>query len=305
MSDLVKRVLSETARQNTSIVRNKFKTVELKSVVGSVPWRHQLATLLRDASGDIIAGDVSKLEDLKVPEDVELLMEEKIPSFSFAYGTSTPIDDVLNALLPKGSKGSMAVEVATIAADLTSSFINGKNKEEDGAPSVFNPWTRQMPAWDQKLHTIKFNYTFNFKMGQAGLWNAKQEVFLPIINLIAPVLPREIGTFFTSGPIPGKVDLLAKSILGALSAGFNKAGGDSLAANLISAVKKYTYNINFGNTVRVENCLIDEAKPSFSSDTDEDGYPIEGSVELHFHTIAPYGLVSPNGARAIKFGVKG
>lgn len=310
MSDILRGVSSEvTGRnsnsRNTAIVRNSFKKVTLENAVDTVPWRHQLATLLKDANGDIIAGDVSKLDDLKVPDSVELLMEEKIPSFSFAYKTASPIEEVLNALIPKGSKASTIVDVATIAADLTSSFINGMNKDENEVSSVFNPWTKSIPAWNQELSKLRFSYTFNFKMGQSGLWNAKQEVFLPIINLIAPVLPRELGTFFTKGPIPGKVDLLSKSILGALSAGFNKEGGDSLAANLISAVKKYTYNITFGNVARVENCLIDEAKPSFSSDTDEDGYPIAGSVELHFLTIAPYGLVSPEGARAIKFGVNG
>ena len=55
--------------------------------------------------------------------------------------------------------------------------------------------------------------------------------------------------------------------------------------------------------MRFENCLINGAKPSFSSDTDEKGYPVAGSVELTFTTIAPYGLVSAKDARAVRFGV--
>ena len=184
MSDILRGVFSEVAgrnssSRNTDIVRNGFKKVTLENAVDTVSWRHQLATLLKDANGDLIAGDTSKLNDLKVPDNVELLMEEKIPSFSFAYKTVSPIEEVLNALLPKGSKVSAIKDVATAAADLTSSFINGMNKDENEVPSVFNPWTKSVPAWNQELTRLKFSYTFNFKMGQSGLWNAKQEVFLP------------------------------------------------------------------------------------------------------------------------------
>lgn len=307
MSDLIGEVYRETAgrstSKNTSIVRNGYKVVKLESVDTSTSWRHQLSTLLKGASGALIAGNITNLTDLNVPGAVELLMEEKAPQINFSYGKSTPINDTLEALLPKGSKGSTMVDIATIVADLTSTFINKMEGDENSVPTVFNPWTRNMPAWDQKLHNVKFSYTFNFKMGQYGLWNAKTEVFLPIINLIAPVLPREISNFSSRGPIPGQTALLADSVIGALRAGLDAVGGNDLALNLLSAVKQYTYNINFGNLMRVENCLIDEAKPSFSSDTDEEGYPVAGSVELHFTTIAPYGLVSPKDARAVKFGV--
>ena len=172
MSDILRGVFSEVAgrnssSRNTDIVRNGFKKVTLENAVDTVSWRHQLATLLKDANGDLIAGDTSKLNDLKVPDSVELLMEEKIPSFSFAYKTVSPIEEVLNALLPKGSKASAIVDVATVAADLTSSFINGMNKDENEVPSVFNPWTKSVPAWNQELTRLKFSYTFNFKMGQS------------------------------------------------------------------------------------------------------------------------------------------
>lgn len=309
MSDLIKKAIDgeipgkvkET--ESNSIARNGYKKVTLVNAVSRADWRHQLYYLLLNAGGDLIAGNSTNLIDLIVPPAVELLMEESVPQFSFSYAKKTPIKDTIDALLPKGSKGNIAVDIATTAADLTSTFINGMDKDENDVPSVFNPWTKSIPAWNQELHNVKFSYKFNFKMGQYGLWNAKNEVFLPIINLIAPVLPRKIGTFFTEGPIPGQTALLSNSILGALRAGFDKEGGDALATNLLSAVRKYTYNINFGNTVRVENCLIDGAKTMFSSDTDEEGYPIAGSVELQFTTISPYGLSSPTEARAIKFGV--
>lgn len=298
-----KKYTRGTTSDTAGTIRNGFKKVVLESATGDISWRHQLSHLLKDANGDLIAGNSANLTDLNVPKEVELLMEEKAPSLNFAYGMEQPIEQTLNALLPKNSSVTKAVELLTVAVDLGSTFINGANKEENSVPTVFNPWTKSMPAWDQNLKNVKFSYTFNFRMGQYGLWNAKTEVFLPIINLIAPVLPRNISAFFSEGPIPGKTALLADSILGALKAGFDERGGKALAVNLIGAVKKFTYNISFGNTVKFENCLINGAKPSFSSDTDEKGYPVAGSVELAFTTIAPYGLVSAEDARAVRFGV--
>lgn len=310
MSDIIREASRETAgrgtrSRNTSVVRNSHKIVTLENANDSVSWRHQLSSLLQDAKGDLIAGNSSNLTNLNVPDRVELLMEEKVPSFNFNYSTEQPIEQTLNAILPKDSKIAKAVEYLTVAADLGSTLASKVSGEENDVPAVFNPWTKSMPAWNQRLNNIKFSYTFNFKMGQYRLWNAKTEVFLPIINLIAPVLPRNINAFFSEGPIPGKTALLADSILSALTAGFNSEGGELLAANLMGAVKKFTYNITFGNVAKVENCLINGAKVSFSSDTDQNGYPIAGSVELNFTTIAPYGLVSSKDARAIRFGVNG
>ena len=305
MSDIIRGALSGATGQSTGVVRNSHKIVTLENAVGRVPWRHQLSSLLQDAKGDLIAGSSSSLEDLNVPSSVELLMEEKVPSFSFNYSTEKPIEQTINAILPKDSKVTKAVEYLTVAADLGSTLASKASGEENDVPAVFNPWTKSMPAWNQELKNVKFSYTFNFKMGQYKLWNAKTEVFLPIVNLIAPVLPRNINAFLSEGPIPGKTAMLADSIISALKAGFNSEGGELLAANLIGAVKKFTYNITFGNVAKVENCLINGAKVSFSSDTDQNGYPIAGSVELSFTTIAPYGLASSKNARAIRFGVSG
>ena len=305
MSDIIRGALSGATGQSTGVVRNSHKIVTLENAVGRVSWRHQLSSLLQDAKGDLIAGSSSSLEDLNVPSSVELLMEEKVPSFSFNYSTEKPIEQTINAILPKDSKVTKAVEYLTVAADLGSTLTSKASGEENDVPAVFNPWTKSMPAWNQELKNVKFSYTFNFKMGQYKLWNAKTEVFLPIVNLIAPVLPRNINAFLSEGPIPGRTAMLADSIISALKAGFNSEGGELLAANLIGAVKKFTYNITFGNVAKVENCLINGAKVSFSSDTDQNGYPIAGSVELSFTTIAPYGLASSKNARAIRFGVSG
>ena len=305
MSDIIRGALSGATGQSTGVVRNSHKIVTLENAVGRVSWRHQLSSLLQDAKGDLIAGSSSSLEDLNVPSSVELLMEEKVPSFSFNYSTEKPIEQTINAILPKDSKVTKAVEYLTVAADLGGTLASKASGEENDVPAVFNPWTKSMPAWNQELKNVKFSYTFNFKMGQYKLWNAKTEVFLPIVNLIAPVLPRNINAFLSEGPIPGRTAMLADSIISALKAGFNSEGGELLAANLIGAVKKFTYNITFGNVAKVENCLINGAKVSFSSDTDQNGYPIAGSVELSFTTIAPYGLASSKNARAIRFGVSG
>lgn len=289
-----------TTRSGNNNLRNSYKEVVLQNANADVSWRHQLSTLLADGNDELIAGSPNNLEDLNVSEDVKLLMEEKAPSLNFGYGMSSPIADTLDAVLPK--KAQTVIKGLKTAADAINAFANDDNEGENDVASVFNPWTKSVPAWDQKPVNLKFSYTFNFRLGQSRLWNAKQEVFLPIINLLAPVLPRNIDYWLTKGPIPGKAELLADSIVGALRAGFNAEGGKKLAENVFNAVKSYTYNIDFGNTVAISNCLINGAKPSFSSDTDTEGYPIAGSIELSFTTIAPYGLTSVKNAQAVRFG---
>ena len=295
--------LGRNIRSGSGNFRNGFKEVTLVNANANISWRHQLSDLLKGSNEELIAGNQNSLEELNVHDDVKLLMEEKAPSLNFSYGMSSPIAETLDAILPR--KAQAVIKGLTVAADAASTFANNDNEGENDAASVFNPWTKSVPAWNQRLDPLKFSYTFNFKLGQSKLWNAKQEVFLPIINLLAPVLPRNISYWFTKGPIPGKTELLADSIVGALRAGFNAEGGRKLAENVFNAVKSYTYNIDFGKTVAFSNCLINGAKPSFSSDTDEEGYPIAGSIELSFTTIAPFGLTSVSNAQAVRFGGRG
>ena len=67
-------------------------------------------------------------------------------------------------------------------------------------------------AWDGSQEGFKFEYEFSFAMGQYGLWNAKEEVVKPILNLIAPALPRSIDNFSMNGPFPTVIQLLSQMV---------------------------------------------------------------------------------------------
>ena len=112
-----KKYTRGTTSDTAGTIRNSFKKVVLESATGDISWRHQLSHLLKDANGDLIAGNSANLTDLNVPKEVELLMEEKAPSLNFAYGIEQPIEQTLNALLPKNSSVTKAVELLTVAAD--------------------------------------------------------------------------------------------------------------------------------------------------------------------------------------------
>lgn len=295
------------ATKTAPLNSNKIVTLTSNYNGSDLSWRNQLSNLLglnNIENNHIVGGS-----DLDVDENVHLLIEDKLPAFNFRYGKAYPINETIeavNSLIPDKwkniAKGVMAVtEVASAVAD----DAVGANAGAPGTTSVFNPWTKSMPAWDQKLEPLKFTYTFNFKIGQSGLWNAKQEVFLPIVNLMAPVLPRSVNSWMSAGPIPGRTELLTDSIIGIFRGGFNQQMGDLLAGGLTAAIRSFTYDVQFGNTVRIYNCLIDSAKPAFSGDTDEAGYPVAGSIELGFSTTAPYALSSSENAKSIKFGVNG
>ena len=132
-----------------------------------------------------------------------------------------------------------------------------------------------------------------------------KEDYIADLNVVKNIRKLEFKTpvtFFVGENGLGKSTLIEAI---ATKWGFNAEGGRKLAENVFNAVKSYTYNIDFGKTVAFSNCLINGAKPSFSSDTDEEGYPIAGSIELSFTTIAPSGLSSVSNAQAVRFGGRG
>jgi len=69
------------------------------------------------------------------------------------------------------------------------------------------PWAQNTLAWNG-TQNFRVKMNFNFAMGQYGLWNAKDEVFLPILNLIAPTLPRYLNGAIMKGPYPDAIGLL-------------------------------------------------------------------------------------------------
>ena len=84
--------------------------------------------------------------------------------------------------------GGMFQNILNGAAGVSS--VTGSNK------SLYNystqTWWKNLQGWTG-TDPISIQLTFDFAMGQYGLWNAKKEVVLPMLNLIAMFCPSLIA----------------------------------------------------------------------------------------------------------------
>ena len=339
---------------NTNTVKNRNKIVEITSNSpdrangGDASWKCNLSQMLRtNAAASNIFTSSSIGTQLDVKESVDLLMkDDNRPAFGSDNGKSKePYKEFLKGQLVSGIKsteyGKIASTIGNIAAagiTVVDSIANTATGKSDNATAdVFNPWFLRLPSWDssQAIKPVSFQYSFDFALGQYGLWNAKQEVVLPILNLMAPAIPRNASAYTVQGPYPSDIqvftDLLTDAAIGV--ADLITGGGDSNeteaetatnnGANIFQRIAgalqefimdrypNFTFDVKFGNFRTFRQCLIKDAKATFSTETDQYGYPIKGSVDITFETLFPAALTasysgtegSTKDIRMIRFGV--
>ena len=93
------------------------------------------------------------------------------------------------------------------------SAATGSNK------SLYNystqTWWKNLEGWTGS-DPVSFQFTFDFALGQYGLWNAKKEVVIPMLNLIAMFCPSLIADGSMIGPTATPTGMLYSVIAGTL-----------------------------------------------------------------------------------------
>lgn len=168
----------------------------------------------------------------------------------------------------------------------------------------------QLPAWQGTSPVKLESITFNFQMGMTGAWDARREVYNPIIALAAANLPTKDGSFL-KGPLPSQEYILG-TIVGDIIAGSGGGGEDGngtfnveAAVNgvLDRAESAAMYELYHGNwtgiwgarlgRVRLPDFYVGSTSHTFSTDTDDNGFPISGKVtwsEIKSFRVAHRGL---------------
>lgn len=281
---------------------------------GAESWRTGLSSLINGAKkltkGQYIINDAANFD---VDTNIELLLTDNYPTFKTENKYNVPIEE----LLSQGSKNETVSKYAKIATSVINGISAVTNAATAGADNVtsgsFAPWTRRIPAWDpNSAKGFEFSYTFKFAMGQYGLWNAKEEVVKPILNLMAPTIPQHLNAFSILGPYPNEYNLLTNLITQNYKSSedteedtenwFTKLlsnEGNALdklgrtLENLITAAySSYTYTMKFGRFLTLNGVIIKDSRTTFSSRTDQYGWPVAGSCELDFKSIIPTALTS-------------
>lgn len=198
---------------------NKNRLIKLYKTNATVEgndnsWRYCFSNIIRsvdNARGNtykIVNTDLSQtLESFNVNDNIDLLMEEP-PEFNSRNEYDHPIYDFLS----KFETLSGIVEGASGAINIIKHAMGESDPEDGGTTtSSFSPWAKNVSAWNGATN-FNFEIGFNFAMGQYGLWNARQEVFNPMINLIAPTLPQHLNGHSMYGPVPNTTGLLVNLI---------------------------------------------------------------------------------------------
>ena len=342
---------------------NENKIVKIKSNagsgIGSYSWKNNIARILREQNkstdNNTLFNNLGN--SLTVDPKVELLMTDDYPHITAGFEQpDLPIQKFLgggqqssgsvkdlakNIIGGKGGINAAGIMQAIGTVYNTASALGNVVGGNGGTADTFQPWFTNVPAYPvSSLAGIEFSYTFKFHLGQYGLWNAKKEVVIPILNLVVPALPREISAMTVQAPFPTTIQLLAdiigngiedlfsgntwnsiQEIASDTTGAYDEAGGglggirsaantvfqgigDLLQSLIHESYNKYTYDVSFGTALTFKKCLVKKVDSSFSRETDEEGYPISGEVDITFHTMIPLAMsfTSPE-QQAIRFGV--
>lgn len=306
-------------------------------------WRKSLSTLLNQYGANspytLVPKPSDTFNDFDVSSDVHLLMSEETPEIKTSNTYKLPLAEIFNSKKSSEDSSSSSsllgsissavkkvTTIATAAGALATSISNSASGNEGTVTSsTFAPWVAQIPSYDPKeINGLEFRYTFKFSIGQYGLWNAKEEVVKPILNLITPTLPQHINAFSVNGPYPNEFGLLSDMIVnnvtslfsgsnseettvqdetGASTAGTSSSGnfivdlgsslekvGRVLEGVISKAYNNYTYTLEFGNFLTLNHVIIKNSTTKFSSRVDQHGWPVAGSCTLDFKTITPFAL---------------
>ena len=214
---------------------NRIIDISLRGGTGNdKDWRYALSRL-NPTSNSIL--NTSLLNDCNVDGRVYLLMTSPPKTMKTVNRIKEPVQELL--------KGNSNTTVGKIASAATTVFdaVNASVIDEGGTASTWQPWMTGVKAWDGSKGGFYFDYEFSFAMGQYGLWNAKEEVVLPILNLIAPALPRSMSNFSMNGPFPTAMQLLSLLVQNSLSDTYSKEGNSNFLGYFENTVDRLKTNI--------------------------------------------------------------
>lgn len=218
-------------------------------------WKSNLRYILTNRGDKKLAvGSSENLDALNVNNNIDLYIEDNFPQISIDNGRSDkyPLQAIISATgnaagnwLNNKTKAISAVasklgfdkntnisDIIGSGVEAAGGFIQGLTGTGGTQTTTsLTPWVTQVPSWSAQdsLKGLEFSLTFKFSMGKYGIWNAKEEVAKPILNLLAPVLPQYLNHFTVNGPYPTGAALLG-TIIGNLAGDTINALTDAYSA---------------------------------------------------------------------------
>lgn len=156
-------------------------------------------------------------ETFNVDPEVQLIASQdwRLNAIGNEYEKVTEANKVVSKFLSsKSTTGKVLSGFEGILNGVAmASAATGSNK------SLYNystqTWWKNLEGWTGS-DPISVQFTFDFAMGQYGLWNAKKEVVIPMLNLIAMFCPSLIADGSMIGPTATPTGMLYSVIAGTL-----------------------------------------------------------------------------------------
>ena len=153
-------------------------------------------------------------------------------------------------LMGGGNANKLAGILGSVSRDVLGFGFSGQFKEMG-----FQMWTGTDP--------LGFSAQVGFYMGSTNVNDAKVEVYEPAISLMKLPLPDDSGSDGAGiglvAPGPSLLSILNKTAV-------------SKSTKLIS--------MQIGKIIRVNSVIVKKAEPTFSTETDSNGYPIWAKIRL-------------------------
>ena len=155
-------------------------------------------------------------EAFNVDPEVQLIASQdwRLNSIGNEYKGVTESDNLVTKFLSMNKVGKALSGFEDILNGVAiASAATGSNK------SLYNystqTWWKNLKGWTGS-DPVSVQFTFDFALGQYGLWNAKKEVVIPMLNLIAMFCPSLIADGSMIGPTATPTGMLYSVIAGTL-----------------------------------------------------------------------------------------
>lgn len=204
------------------MVTNNNRKIQLylasENDTSNASWRHNFTRILEAQRKENNSEKFSQLfnsfdNNMNASDSIDLLMlsAPKTPATNNAF--DKPVDKFLSTLSSINVIGAIS-SIAEQGINVLSVYndIGGGKESINRTARVFQPWTKNVKAWSGSQGGITFEHEFKFNLGQYGLWNAKEEVVKPILNLVAPAFPQYLNNMSMAGPFPGVAELLYRLV---------------------------------------------------------------------------------------------
>ena len=155
-------------------------------------------------------------EAFNVDPEVQLIASQdwRLNAIGNEYKGVTESDNLVTKFLSMNKVGKALSGFEDILNGVAmASAATGSNK------SLYNystqTWWKNLEGWTGS-DPVSVQFTFDFALGQYGLWNAKKEVVIPMLNLIAMFCPSLIADGSMIGPTATPTGMLYSVIAGTL-----------------------------------------------------------------------------------------